>query len=85
MDHIKYIILLTILLNLIAGPCEAFGAAGTRQPDWLTPWSTPQQTVTTVETDYLNPFAVERPDWDPYAPFDSQQMVIKRMDPVAEG
>ncbi|MDI9615803.1 MAG: carboxypeptidase-like regulatory domain-containing protein [Methanothrix sp.] len=85
MDHVKHIVLLAILLNLIACPCQAFGAAGTRQPDWLTPWSTPQQTVTTVEPDYLNPFAVERPEWDPYAPFDSKQMVIERIDPIAEG
>ncbi len=83
----KLVILLTLAFVLIAGPSQAFGAAGTKQPDWLTPWST-QPVVTTIETigpDYLNPFTADRPEWDPYAPFVSKQLLIERIDPIASG
>jgi len=58
-----------ISLLLLPASCLAFGATGSNRPvDWMTPGSQSGQIQTILQPDYLNPYSVGRPDWDPYGP-----------------
>jgi hypothetical protein len=68
-----------MLLLFMPEAC-AFGTSNTRN-DWLSGGGSPWDYMPgpAYGPDYLNPYSVDRPDWDPYAP---SNMVVLRMEMV---
>lgn len=65
--------LVIFLVSMLAcsalfGVAASFGASQTKPQNWFTPGFLDQTASSQVQPDYLNPFAADVPEWDPFAP-----------------
>lgn len=79
-----------MLVLFMTGPVSSMGMGNSKSYDqnnydWMGTPVASSNPVSTITPDYLNPYAAQRPEWDPYGPGAKPQLGRPEWDPYGPG